>query len=78
MTRVLVEAFMQVSSFDLVPTDAFFDEVVGVPHSDPLSPNFEGLGYESLSVMRNMGLIFFLLLWCLLAGLVAILLHRFR
>ena len=48
---------MKIASFDLLPTDTFYDTYFRFSEKDsgPVNSNFESLGYESLYFLRNMG-----------------------
>jgi hypothetical protein len=46
---------MDVSSFDILPTDEFYDKHAVVTESAPVNDNFKSLGFGSMSFMYNMG-----------------------
>lgn len=48
---------MNIASFDLLPTDTFYDKYLKLKDNDegPLSLNFEELGYSSVYFLYNMG-----------------------
>jgi len=48
-------------SFDLIPTDDFYDYIFGF-QNEPFSSQAEELGYESHNLIRNMGSLFLTLL----------------
>ena len=48
---------MNIASFDLLPTDMFYDRYTNLKDYDdgPLNLNFESLGYSSVYFLYNMG-----------------------
>lgn len=61
-----VTVFMNVASFNLLPTNLITDKIFLEQATDPYSENFKALGYQSLSPIKNMGLLIFLVcFYCL-------------
>jgi len=46
---------MQVMALDLIDCDDFFDRVLQLKENEPISYNFEKIGYESVYSIRNFG-----------------------
>ena len=46
---------MQVAAFDLISTDEFYSKLVFGKETEPLSPNFATLGFDSMWFSNNMG-----------------------
>ena len=55
---------MDVASFDLLPTERFYDTYLSLKDeaSNSLNSNFESLGYSSMYFLRNMGTLMLVLL----------------
>jgi hypothetical protein len=54
-----VTVFMNMASFNLIPTNIVTNKIFDEPVSDKFSDNFSALGYQSLSAIQNMGLLLF-------------------
>ena len=46
---------MSIAAFELVETKGLYDLILDLPITDPLSPNFEAVGFESLFIIYNLG-----------------------
>ena len=47
---------MQIAAFDAIPTDDIYDDVVfGPQEGDPINPDFESVGFESIWTIPNLG-----------------------
>jgi len=63
----LSQIFMLLASFNLIPTDDLFDNWFNLDETDPLTLNFEQMGFESQSLYKNMGFIVIVLVLQLIA-----------
>ena len=54
------KVIMHIAAFDILPTDYLFGLIYKVEHTDPLSPNFDAMGFESLWLIYNLGTLFLL------------------
>jgi len=65
---VFFNVLMTVASFDVLPTDNFYDKVLNTTPTLPLTANFEAVGFESMYFLYNMGsLMVLLMVFALLA-----------
>ena len=46
---------MQIASFDIIPTDLFYNDVLGWSPNDPINQNFEDEGFGSTLFIYNIG-----------------------
>ena len=46
---------MQIASFDIIPTDIFFNEVLSWVSTDPVNNNFNSVGFGSTLFIYNIG-----------------------
>jgi hypothetical protein len=46
---------MQIASFDIIPTDLFYDDVLGWTPTDPIHQNFADVGFSSTLFIYNIG-----------------------
>jgi len=53
-TQYYFKLILRVSAFDPINMDGLYDLLMGL-ENDPVSTNFEALGYESAFIIRNMG-----------------------
>ena len=61
---------MSIAAFELIETKALYDTILDLPHTEPLSPNYEAVGFESLLIIYNLGSItFFTIAALLLMGI---------
>jgi len=58
--QVFCSKFMFIASFNLIPTDRILDWMFNLSPSDPVTSNYSELGYNSLSLLHNLGTLFFL------------------
>jgi len=61
---------LQVVAFDVIPTDGPYDAIFGFQESNPLTLNFELIGYESVYCIRNLGSMFLMFLLATLTGVI--------
>jgi len=60
---------LQIASFDIIDVDYYFRAIFGVPGTEPVSLNFEMVGFEGTYFISNMGTLFITyLLGALLLG----------
>ena len=60
--EMVFKILMDIAAFDILPTDDIFGLVYKVEHTDPLSANFEAMGFESLWLIYNLGTLFLIAL----------------
>lgn len=46
---------MQIASFDILPTDSFYDEFFDIAETEAINQNFDNLGFNSMFFLYNMG-----------------------
>ena len=68
--------FMMIASFNLVPTDRIIDKMFTFAKTQPPTWNYSQLGYNSLSLINNLGLIFFSTIGQLFASFIYIAFFR--
>lgn len=67
-----------IAAFDILETDGFWGAILNVEPPDGLSPNFEGVGFETTLFLNNLGTMFFIILFFPLLMLLAVILDRFH
>lgn len=70
-TNVFMVFFVQIANFDLLPTDIVYPWFFTLPESVTHSANFATTGYESIYVAENLGTIFVMMHFYLLAYIFA-------
>lgn len=46
---------MQIASFDILPTDTFYDQYFDIDETDGVNQSFDNLGFNSMFFLSNMG-----------------------
>ena len=46
---------MKLAAFDMIPIEFLYDKIFDLPPTEPLSSNFEAVGFESLYIIYNLG-----------------------
>jgi hypothetical protein len=54
--KIFLGCLLQIAQMSLIDTDNFFDEILQLDVTEPLSDNWGDLSYKSLYSMRNFGL----------------------
>lgn len=57
---LFIQMLLELSSFELLPTDLFNDFLFFFPETEPLGLNYQELGYESPFTILNLGSIFYM------------------
>ena len=52
---IVFNLLMKIAAFDVIRTDGLYDQILDLPHTEPLTPNFEAVGFESLLLLYNLG-----------------------
>ena len=55
---IVFKIIMNIAAFDILPTDYIYDLIFKVENKEPLSANFEAMGFESLWLIYNLGSLF--------------------
>ena len=58
----IFQIIVKIATFDIIPTQWLFDLIFNVEHTDPLSANFEIMGFDSLWIVQNLGEVFLITL----------------
>ena len=73
---MMVTAFMiKIATFDLIPTEAIYEEFFYFPEIDPFSLSFETVGIESTLFLQNIGFIMVMILVHVLIMIMHALMH---
>jgi len=67
---------MSIAAMEIVSTDDLFDRAYQLEDSEPFTPNFETMGYESMYSIRNFGLLYILASLCPLVLLLGYLANK--
>ena len=52
---IVYNMIMKIAAFELFPTDTIVDKLFELPTTQPLTPNFGTVGFESLLLLYNLG-----------------------
>ena len=69
---------MQIASFDILPTDSFFDKYFNIDESEAINENFDAVGLNSTFFLYNIGSMIIAILSLPLLYLVILLMKPFR
>lgn len=76
--QLLCSKFIYIASFNLIPTDTIYNKIFVIEQTQPLTDNFNALGYGSLSLFHNLGTLFLFFFIHLISLIAFPILYKFR
>lgn len=69
MPAVVLQKFLEIANFDILPVDRIWEAIFYMPASYPLEARYQAVGIETTQFVANMGSLFII---CLLISLLVI------
>jgi len=67
MPSIVLQKFIEIANFDIIPVDKIWESIFYMPSSYPLEARYQAVGIETTLFVANMGSLFII---CMVVGII--------